>query len=105
MSTCAESPYGLPGVRRPEGLLYIRLKAAADIRCRPRRTSAALHRVEQHALRPAQRADGQKTSFPYAVVDRPPRHAEQFGGVIERNAAADTGFESLFHLLHHSHRT
>jgi hypothetical protein len=57
---------------------------------------AALHRVDQHALRSAERADSPKAPFPYAVVNRPPRDAEQFGGMIERNAAADTGFESLF---------
>src|SRR5580765_1117529 len=106
MSTCAESPcappWGVRQARRPA----LHSDAFADRVCRSYWTRASLHRVDQHALRPAQRAYRQKAPFPYAVVDRSPRDAEQFGGVIERNTAADTGFKTGFrHLLRRCHKT
>src|SRR5471032_1596608 len=61
---------------------------------------AALHRVEQHALRPAERPDRDQPPFADAVVDRPPRDAEHLGGVVERHAAANSRLESgLRHLF------
>jgi hypothetical protein len=72
----------LRGTGRPEGLHYIELESIHSGRGPgwPRRV---LHRVDQHALRPAQRADGPQAAFPNPVVNRPSRDAEEFRGVIE----------------------
>src|SRR5262245_13173704 len=107
MST-APSPWAAPlcqpgGFGRPEGLHYYYGRSANHTRG-PRRTHAALHRLEQHALRPADRSNRQKTPFPYAVVNRSPRDAEQFGRVVERDTSTDTGFKTLLsHWLRHRH--
>src|SRR5438477_10433223 len=53
-----------------------------------------LHRVDEHALRAADRPNRLQAAFTDAVVYRATRHAEQLGGVVERNAAADTRFET-----------
>jgi hypothetical protein len=52
------------------------------------------HRLERHALRPAQRPDGLQTTVANPVINGTPRHAEQFGGVVDRDAASDTRSEA-----------
>jgi hypothetical protein len=42
-------------------------------------------RFQQHALRPARRADGAQSALANAIVDRPTRHAEQLRGILHKN--------------------
>jgi len=47
-----------------------------------------LHRVDEHALRAAERSNGLQATFANAVVDSSTRDAEQLGGVLQGDAAA-----------------
>src|SRR5581483_12450385 len=53
-----------------------------------------VHRVEQYSLRAADRSNRLQPSFANPVVDRAPRHSEQLGGMVQRDASADTRFEA-----------
>ena len=63
-----------------------------------------LHRIEQHALRSAQGPNRLQPPVANAVVNRPARHAEQLGGMVQRDAATDTGFKAgVSHTRTHRH--
>jgi hypothetical protein len=53
-------------------------------------------RVEEHALRNAKRPDGLELPGADAVVDGPARHAQELGGMVQRNAPADTWLGETF---------
>src|SRR4029079_11419074 len=53
----------------------------------------ARQRIDQHPLRTANSAHGLQAVVANPVVDGSPRHAEQLGRVVKRNAAADMWFE------------
>src|SRR5262245_22893183 len=54
------------------------------------------HRVNEHALRPADRSNSLESAFADTVIDCAPRDAEQLGCMVQGNAATDTRFKAVF---------
>ena len=77
-----------------------RLAAGSRVR---RMGAIVLNRVEEHALRAAQRPDRLETAVADAVVNRPAGNAEKFCGMVQRDAATDTSLGARFRtaLSHH----
>ena len=59
----------------------------------PRTNAVGRQRINQHPLRTTDGANGLQAVVTNPVVDGPPRDAEQFGRVVQRNAATDMWFE------------
>ena len=57
------------------------------------RRARSAERIDQDSLRTAGSANGSQAVVANPVVDSSPRYAEQFGSVVQRNAAADMWFE------------